>query len=74
MGAKRFGELVGCVGERTEVKRLRSHYHKRQYVVDNCRAHRLSAPPRGYHWVQVGGDYVLAAVATGIIASVLLGN
>jgi Ni/Co efflux regulator RcnB len=54
--------------------RLPSNYHNRQYVVDNWRAHRLSAPPRGYHWVQVGGDYVLAAVATGIIASVLLGN
>jgi Ni/Co efflux regulator RcnB len=55
-------------------QRLPSTYHNRQYVVDNWRAHRLSAPPRGYHWVQVGGDYVLAAVATGIIASVLLGN
>jgi Ni/Co efflux regulator RcnB len=54
--------------------RLPSHFHNRQYVVDNWRSHRLSAPPRGYHWVQVGGDYVLAAVATGIIASVLLGN
>jgi Ni/Co efflux regulator RcnB len=54
--------------------RLPSSYHNRQYVVDNWRAHRLSAPPRGYHWLQVGGDYVLAAVATGIIASVLLGN
>jgi Ni/Co efflux regulator RcnB len=55
-------------------QRLPSNYHNRQYVVDNWRSHRLSAPPRGYHWVQVGGDYVLAAVATGIIASVLLGN
>ena len=54
--------------------RLPATYHNRQYVVDNWRSHRLSAPPRGYHWVQVGGDYVLAAVATGIIASVLLGN
>ena len=54
--------------------RLPANYHNRQYVVDNWRSHRLSAPPRGYHWVQVGGDYVLAAVATGIIASVLLGN
>jgi Ni/Co efflux regulator RcnB len=54
--------------------RLPSNYHNRQYVVDNWRAHRLSAPPRGYHWVQVGGDYVLAAVATGIIANILLSN
>lgn len=55
-------------------QRLPASYHHRQYVVDNWRAHRLSAPPRGYHWVQVGNDYVLAAIATGIIASVLLGN
>ena len=54
--------------------RLPSNYHHKQYVVDNYRSHRLSAPPRGYHWVQVGNDYVLAAIATGIIASVLLGN
>ncbi len=55
-------------------QRLPATYHHKQYVVDNWRAHRLSAPPRGYHWVQVGNDYVLAAIATGIIASVLLGN
>ena len=55
-------------------QRLPANYHHKQYVVDNWRAHRLSAPPRGYHWVQVGNDYVLAAIATGIIASVLLGN
>jgi Ni/Co efflux regulator RcnB len=55
-------------------QRLPSHYRNRQYVVDNWRSHRLSAPPRGHHWVQVGNDYVLAAIATGVIATVLLGN
>lgn len=55
-------------------QRLPSNYHNRQYVVDNWRSHRLSAPPRGYHWVQVGNDYVLAAIATGIIASIFLSN
>ena len=55
-------------------QRLPSNYHNRQYVVDNWRSHRLSAPPRGHHWVQVGNDYVLAAIATGVIASVFLGN
>lgn len=55
-------------------QRLPSNYHHRQYVVDNWRSHRLSAPPRGHHWVQVGNDYVLAAIATGLIANVLLGN
>jgi Ni/Co efflux regulator RcnB len=32
----------------------------------------LRAPPRGYEWRQVDGNYVLAAVATGVIASVIL--
>lgn len=49
-------------------------YRSKQYVVNDWRAHRLSAPPRGYHWVQVGGDYVLAAVATGLIMQILLNN
>ncbi|MEO8523182.1 MAG: RcnB family protein [Caldimonas sp.] len=52
--------------------RLPPQYRSRQYVVDDWRGHHLNAPPRGYHWVQTGGDYVLVAVATGIIASILL--
>ena len=32
----------------------------------------LSTPARGYLWVQVDGDYVLAAIATGIILDTLL--
>jgi Ni/Co efflux regulator RcnB len=55
-------------------QRLPSNYRNRQYVVDNWRSHRLSAPPRGHQWVQVGNDYVLAAIATGVIASIFLGN
>lgn len=31
----------------------------------------LRAPPRGYEWRSVDGNYVLAAVATGVIASVV---
>jgi Ni/Co efflux regulator RcnB len=52
--------------------RLPVEYRSRQYVVDDWRGHRLAAPPRGYHWVQAGGDYLLVAIATGIIAQVLL--
>jgi len=44
----------------------------RHYVVSDWRRHRLTAPPRGYQWVQVGPDYVLAAIATGIIATLIL--
>ena len=52
--------------------RLPAEYRSRQYVVDDWRGHHLRQPPRGYQWVDVGGDYVLVAIATGIIASILL--
>ena len=52
--------------------RLPPEYRSRQYVVEDWRGHHLSAPPRGYQWVQAGGDYVLVAIATGIIAQLLL--
>jgi Ni/Co efflux regulator RcnB len=54
--------------------RLSNDYRSNQYVVSDWRGHHLNAPPRGQHWVQAGNDYVLVAVATGIIAQVLLGN
>ena len=47
-------------------------YRRHQYVVNDWRGHHLSPPPRGYQWVQVGSDYVLVAIATGIIAQLLL--
>jgi Ni/Co efflux regulator RcnB len=43
---------------------------KRGEQVD-YRQHHLRAPPRGYEWRMVDGNYVLAAVATGVIASVV---
>ena len=54
--------------------RLPYEYRSRQYVVEDWRSHRLSAPPRGYHWVQTGNDYVLVAIATGVILQLLLNN
>ncbi len=35
------------------------------------RRYHLHAPPRGYEWREVDGNYVMAAVATGLIASVI---
>lgn len=52
--------------------RLPAQYRHRHAVVDNWRAHRLSAPPRGHHWVQVGSDYALIAIATGLIVQLVL--
>lgn len=37
-------------------------------------AHHLRQPPRGYEWREVDGNYVLAAVATGVIASVIIAS
>ncbi|MGZ5201949.1 MAG: RcnB family protein [Telluria sp.] len=54
--------------------RLPSRYRNHQYVVDNWRAHHLSAPPRGHHWVQAGADYLLVAAATGLIVSAVTGH
>ena len=53
-------------------ERLPSYYRGRQYVVEDWRGHGLRTPPRGYHWVQTGGDYVLIAITTGIILELLL--
>ena len=38
------------------------------------RAYRLHAPPRGYEWREVDGNYVMAAIATGLIASIIANN
>ncbi len=54
--------------------RLPAAEHRKQDVVSDWRGHHLSAPPRGYHWVQSGSDFVLVAIATGIISQLLLNN
>jgi Ni/Co efflux regulator RcnB len=39
--------------------------------VDYRRNH-LRPPPRGYEWRQVNGSFVLGAIATGVIADIVL--
>lgn len=53
--------------------RLPTYYRTPHYVVQDWRYHRLPAPPRGHYWVQVGADYLLVAIATGIIVQLMLG-
>jgi Ni/Co efflux regulator RcnB len=36
------------------------------------RSHHLRHPPRGYEWRESNGRYVMAAIATGVIASVIM--
>ncbi|HEY5851098.1 MAG TPA: RcnB family protein [Lysobacter sp.] len=48
-------------------------YVERRVYVDDYSSYHLHAPPQGHRWVRSDdGKYVLIAVATGIIADVLL--
>jgi Ni/Co efflux regulator RcnB len=38
------------------------------------RQHHLRRPPHGYEWRQSNGQYILAAVATGVIISAIVGR
>lgn len=45
------------------------------YVVNDYGPYGLRHPPRGYHWRRSdAGDFLLVAIATGIIADVILGR
>lgn len=50
--------------------RLPDEYRDRQYVIDDWRGYHLSPPPRGYHWVGIGGDYLLVRISTGVILQI----
>jgi Ni/Co efflux regulator RcnB len=38
------------------------------------RRYHLGPPPRGYEWREVDGNYVLGAIATGVIASTIIAS
>jgi Ni/Co efflux regulator RcnB len=38
------------------------------------RRHHLRQPPRGYEWRESNGQYILAAAATGVIASIIMNS
>jgi Ni/Co efflux regulator RcnB len=48
-------------------------YFASPYYIDNYAYYRLRPPPRGYRYVRVGNDIVLAAIAGGLIAEVING-
>jgi Ni/Co efflux regulator RcnB len=51
---------------------LDSRFHSRNYMVSDWRRHGWRAPPRGYAYYRTdNGDVVMAAVASGIVASVI---
>ncbi|WP_296467319.1 RcnB family protein [Pigmentiphaga sp.] len=49
-------------------------YRGPQYVVVDWRGHHLPPPPKHYHWINVGADYFLVGVATGIVLQSILGR
>lgn len=50
----------------------RTDWNRGEHI--DYRHYHLHAPPRGYEWREVDGNYVLAAIATGVIASVIVAS
>ncbi len=48
-------------------------YRQSRYVVRHHHP-QLYAPPRGHHWIQVNGEFLLIAAATGLIAHAILNH
>ncbi|GLO00419.1 hypothetical protein IAE39_001217 [Pseudomonas sp. S37] len=49
------------------------HYRGDRYWVTDWKARHLYAPPRDHRWLYVNGDYVLVAIASGVIVNILTG-
>jgi len=43
------------------------HYYGDRYVVNNWHHYGLRPPPHGYQWVQNGGQFVMIAIASGVV-------
>ena len=48
-------------------------YNDRHYAVSDWQDRGLPEPPHGQRWMYVNGEYVLTAIATGVISAILLG-
>jgi Ni/Co efflux regulator RcnB len=70
--AKRMG--AGPQHNWVKGARMPKQYRTQHYVVNDWRRHGLKQPPRGQQWVQYGGDYLLVAIATGVITQLILGH
>lgn len=53
---------------------LPPYYRSRGYVVYDYHRYHLRPPPRGYYWYRDGDDFLLAAVATGLILDVIINH
>lgn len=50
---------------------LPEKYRGKSYQVTDWHKRGLKAPPAGHRWQNVNGNYVLIAVATGVITSII---
>jgi Ni/Co efflux regulator RcnB len=69
----RYREVTQSRGNRFR-RGQRLAVNQRRYVVNDWSQRGLRSPPRGYRWVRENnnsGDYLLIAVTTGLIASIL---
>ncbi|HEX7815398.1 RcnB family protein [Dyella sp.] len=52
-----------------------AEYRGDRYVVNDWHARHLREPPPGYHWVRSdNGDFLLVAVATGVITDLIINS
>jgi len=49
-------------------------YRGDSYRVADWHERGLREPPRGYHWANIDGNYVLIAAATGVITALVLNS
>lgn len=49
-------------------------YYQNRYWVNDWHRYGLGSPPPGHRWANINGNYVLIAVATGVITSLILNN
>lgn len=50
-------------------RRLSASDRHRAAEID-YRTYRLTAPPRGYHWVRINGSFLLVGITSGLISKV----
>ncbi|WOD26907.1 RcnB family protein [Alloalcanivorax xenomutans] len=55
-------------------KLLPKRYREPRYVVKEYGRYGLPAPKPGHHWVKVDNDFLLTAIATGVIVSIIAGS
>ena len=71
----RYGQRGFALGYQPWARGQRLGYYGNRYHEVSYREHHLRRPQRGYHWVQSDrGDFLLAAIASGVIAQVILSN